>query len=87
MAGELGRIGPEAWDMTQRGQQYLGVGVTWAASVGLFLWLGSLLDRQVGTESVFALVGAVIGIVAGFIYLIRMVKQGSGRNTDVRDKE
>ena len=73
--------------MTERGQRYLGVGVTWAASVGLFLWLGSLLDRQVGTESVFALVGAVIGIVAGFIYLIRTVKQGSGRNTDVRDKE
>lgn len=72
--------------MTQRGQQYLGVGVTWAASVGLFLWLGSLVDQRVGTESVFALIGAVIGIVAGFIHLIRTVKRGSERAGDGRDE-
>ena len=73
--------------MTQRGQQYLGVGVTWAASVGLFLWLGTLVDRRVGTESVFALVGGLVGVVAGFIYLIRQVQQDSlRRNKDGRDE-
>lgn len=57
------------------GTKYLGVGVSWAASVGLFLWLGSLVDGRLGSKPVFTLIGAGIGIVAGFVWLLLQVQQ------------
>ena len=57
------------------GTKYLGVGVTWAASVGLFLYLGGLLDARFGTKPFLALVGAGIGIVAGFVWLVVQVQR------------
>ena len=49
--------------------RYLGTGMTWALSTALFLYLGTWVDRWVGTESLFALLGAFIGAVAGFYYM------------------
>ena len=49
--------------------RYLGTGMTWALSTALFLYLGTWVDRWVGTESVFALIGAFVGAAAGFYYL------------------
>jgi F0F1-type ATP synthase assembly protein I len=53
--------------------KYLGVGLTWVASTGLFLYLGSLLDERWGTEPWLALVGAFVGAAAGFYYLYHQV--------------
>lgn len=47
----------------------LGVGLTWAASTGLFLYLGWLADKRLGTLPLFALVGALVGGGAGFYYV------------------
>ena len=49
--------------------RYLGVGMTWALSTALFLYLGTLVDKWVGTESLFTLLGAFVGAVAGFYYM------------------
>lgn len=48
---------------------FLGLGLTWVLSTGLFLYLGSLLDAHWGTKPIFSLLGALIGAVAGFYYL------------------
>lgn len=49
--------------------RYLGVGMTWALSTALFLYLGTWVDRWVGTKTVFTLIGAFVGAAAGFYYM------------------
>lgn len=46
--------------------QYLGHGLTMALSTLLFLLGGRQLDRWIGTEPFFTLVGAFVGGAAGF---------------------
>ncbi len=50
---------------------YLGLGLTWALSTLLFLWLGSRADRWLGTEPWLTLIGAFVGAAAGFYYMYR----------------
>lgn len=50
--------------------EYLGHGLTWAASTLLFLWLGTEADAWLGTEPWLALVGAFVGAGAGFYHMI-----------------
>ena len=49
--------------------RYLGIGMTWALSTALFLYLGSWVDKWAGTEPLFTLVGAFVGAAAGFYYM------------------
>lgn len=49
--------------------KYLGVGLTWALSTGLFTWLGNVADGRFGTEPWLTLIGAFTGAVAGFWYM------------------
>jgi F0F1-type ATP synthase assembly protein I len=53
--------------------RYLGVGLTWALSTALFLYLGSVADRRLGTEPWLTLIGAFVGAVAGFWYMYRQL--------------
>lgn len=50
--------------------EYLGHGLTWAASTLLFLWLGTEADEWLGTDPWLALLGAFVGAAAGFYHLI-----------------
>ena len=71
------------------GTRFLGIGLVWVGSTVLFLYLGSLADKWLGTDQVFTLVGAGVGIVAGFYYVYRQVaatNQG-GRTTRKTDKK
>jgi len=52
--------------LVQEAGRYLGNGLTWAASTGLFLFLGSRVDRWLGTTPLFMIVGAFVGAAAGF---------------------
>jgi F0F1-type ATP synthase assembly protein I len=47
----------------------LSLGLTWAASTALFLYLGMLADGWLGTSPVLTIVGAFVGTGAGFYYL------------------
>jgi hypothetical protein len=49
--------------------RYLGVGLTWALSTLLFLWLGTLVDGWLGTRPWLTLLGAFVGASAGFYYM------------------
>ncbi|HUG40030.1 MAG TPA: AtpZ/AtpI family protein [Longimicrobiales bacterium] len=51
--------------------EYLGHGLTWAASTLLFLWLGTKADGWLGTEPWLALAGAFVGAGAGFYHMYR----------------
>ncbi len=61
--------GPEG-DGGQLGvANYLGHGLTWAASTLLFLWLGTVADDWLGTEPWLTLLGAFVGAGAGFYHM------------------
>ncbi|MBI2336305.1 MAG: AtpZ/AtpI family protein [Deltaproteobacteria bacterium] len=53
---------------------YSGLGVQLAVLVGGGLWLGDYLDRQFSTQPWLALTGLVLGAVASFYQLIKIVK-------------
>jgi len=47
----------------------MGLGLTWAMSVLLFLGAGAWLDSKLGTTPLLLIVGAFVGAVAGFYSL------------------
>jgi ATP synthase protein I len=55
---------------------YLGIGTSFAASVLLGLGIGYWLDRRFGTQPWLFLVGAVFGLVAGFVQFYKTVTSG-----------
>ena len=59
----------------------LGLGLTWALSTALFLYLGSLLDGWLDTDPLFTIVGTFVGAAAGFYYLYSelMARQRKGK--------
>lgn len=62
-----GRSGPSAAADVSK---YLGVGLTWALSTILFLFVGRAADRWLGTEPILTLIGAFVGAGAGFYYMV-----------------
>lgn len=50
--------------------KYMGLGLTWAISTLLFLWLGTVADGWLGTEPALTLIGAFVGAGAGFYWMI-----------------
>lgn len=68
----------------QEAARYAGTGLTWALSTLLFLWLGTVADRWLGTEPWLTLVGAFVGAAAGFWYmyyhLVIQPQQRQGRD-------
>jgi F0F1-type ATP synthase assembly protein I len=63
----------------------LSVGLTWALSTALFLFLGSLVDGWLGTQPVFTLIGAFIGAAAGFYYVYHQISQGANAGRGPKD--
>lgn len=54
---------------------YSHLGLTFAGAVALFFFIGYWLDGKWGTEPLFAIIGAFLGAVGGFINLIRVLNQ------------
>jgi hypothetical protein len=65
---------------------YLGLGLTWALSTLLFLWLGSKADAWLGTEPWLTLIGAFTGASAGFYYMYRHLMMDAERSKRERRK-
>ncbi len=61
--------GADPAGMWSEAGRYSGFGLTWALSVLVFLFAGLWLDRRIGTEPIFLIVGAFFGAGAGFYYL------------------
>jgi F0F1-type ATP synthase assembly protein I len=70
--------------------KYLGAGLTWVGSTGLFMYLGSRLDEAWGSKPLCTVVGALVGGAAGFYYLYRQLiestrRSGHDRKTDRKE--
>lgn len=83
MAGD--RKGPDPRDVTRASGQFMGLGLTWALSVLLFLGVGAWLDSKLGTGPLLLILGAFVGAGAGFYSLYYHIvieprrKQGEGQ--------
>jgi ATP synthase protein I len=53
--------------------EVMGVGLQFAGSIVLFLFLGLWLDRRLGTEPWMLLLGVAVGASAGFYSLYRQL--------------
>jgi ATP synthase protein I len=53
----------------------LTVGTTLVACIVVGWWLGSVLDRRLGTSPWLVVVGVLLGTAAGFVGLFRMVSR------------
>lgn len=51
--------------------RFMGHGLAWVSSTLLFLFLGWLLDRWLGTLPLFTILGAFVGAGAGFYSMYR----------------
>lgn len=52
---------------------FSGAGITLAAAVAIGACAGSWLDHRLGTEPWLLIVGFLLGTIAGFMELLRMV--------------
>ena len=58
--------------------KYLGLGLQFAASVGLLTFGGYWLDGRVGTLPLFTVLGALLGFIGATLSLVRQVPSGRG---------
>ena len=67
--------GDAGWQRSLReSAPYLGIGSSLAFTVLLCLGVGHWLDKRLGTEPRYFLVGAVVGVVAAFLHFWQMYK-------------
>lgn len=67
--GQSGDGSPEsAWSVVG---QHAGWGLTIAAAMGFFLFLGYQIDRRIGTLPLLTVLGALLGAAAGFYSMYR----------------
>ncbi len=67
MAGDPKGSNPR--DVIRASGQFMGLGLTWALSVLLFLGAGAWLDSKLGTGPILLILGAFVGAGAGFYSL------------------
>jgi ATP synthase protein I len=78
------------WKRTSASQagEVMGVGLQFAASILLFLFLGRWLDGRLGTEPWLLLLGVLVGATAGFYALYRqLVSRPNQRQQKDREKK
>jgi hypothetical protein len=69
--------------------QFLGHGMTLAASVALFGWVGFEVGKRIGAESLLTILGMLLGGAAGFynlyVQLVIRPREGQGREESDED--
>lgn len=58
--------------------RYAGLGLSYAATIGVFAWLGWYLDERLGSRPWFLIGGVLVGFVGGTISLVRKVPPARG---------
>ena len=56
-------------EVVHASSQFLGHGMTFAASVALFGWVGFKIGARIGAESLLMILGMLLGGAAGFYNL------------------
>ena len=91
--GSAPKSGPS--ELIRASGQYMGLGLTWALSVLLFLGGGWWLDSKLGTRPFLLIAGAFVGAGAGFYYLYYHIVieprqhrvESAGAETEVEEKK
>ena len=63
-------------EVVRASSRYLGQGMTFAASVALFGWVGFEVGTRIGAESLLTILGVLFGGAVGFYSLIAQVIKG-----------
>ena len=74
--GKPGKEG--ANEVVRASSQFLGHGMTFAASVALFGWVGARVGTRIGAESLLLILGMLFGGAAGFYHLYVQVAKRPG---------
>ena len=61
--------GSDPRELIRASGQFMGLGLSWALAVLLFLGLGAWVDSKLGTAPVLLVLGAFVGAAAGFYSL------------------
>jgi len=61
------------------GYKYVSIGMTFAGAIVMFMGLGWLVDRWLGTLPLFLVAGALGGAVLSFIWVFQKLKQDEAR--------
>ncbi len=68
------------------GNDFAGAGIQFAASLVLFIFLGSWLDKRYGTSPLFILIGALVGGGGSFYSLYRKISSVQKADDEERRK-
>ena len=79
------RPGPSGARGGLPGSEFAGIGVQFAASILLFLWLGQWLDKRIGTTPWGTIVGVFTGAGGAFYAMYRKL-MAAQRAEDVKRK-
>jgi ATP synthase protein I len=79
--------GADPRDLFKATGQYMGLGLTWALSVMLFLGVGAWLDGRLGTSPFLLIAGAFVGAAAGFYSLYYHIVIEPRQRPDEQDEK
>ncbi len=68
------------------GYKYVSIGMTFAGGIVMFMGLGWLLDRWLGTLPLFLIAGALGGSVLSFIWVFQKLKLDETRYDEEHQK-
>jgi F0F1-type ATP synthase assembly protein I len=68
------------------GADFAGVGIQFAVAIIAFLFAGQWLDRRVGTDGVFTLIGVFVGASAAFYNMYRKISAAQKKDDESRKR-
>jgi F0F1-type ATP synthase assembly protein I len=68
------------------GYKYVSLGLTFAFGIVLFLGLGLVLDRWLGTTPIFILIGTFLGTVLSFLTVYRKLEAEARQRREQKGK-
>jgi hypothetical protein len=70
---------PETPGQGPNALRYAGLGIQLAVTVAFLAWVGSWLDRRLGTHGVVTILLVLIGFAGTIVSLLRELRGGDGK--------